>query len=78
MGAHISVEGNRATIFGVEKLAGANVEASDLRAGAAMIIAGLVADGETRITGVEKIERGYDDIVGKLKSIGADIDLIEE
>ena len=78
MGADITVEGNRATINGVERLNGAEVIATDLRAGAALIIAGLNAEGETVITGVEKIERGYDDIVGKLKSIGADIELIEE
>lgn len=49
-----------------------------LRAGAALIIAGLNAEGETKVAGVEKIERGYDDIVGKLKSIGADVELVEE
>ena len=78
MGADITLEGNRATINGVERLKGAEVTATDLRAGAALIIAGLNAEGETVISGVEKIERGYDDIVGKLKSIGADIELIED
>ncbi len=78
MGADISVEGNRATINGVERLKGAEVTASDLRAGAALIIAGLNAEGETVVSGVEKIERGYDNIVGKLRDIGADIELIEE
>ena len=78
MGADISVEGNRATICGVERLKGAEVTASDLRAGAALIIAGLNAEGETVVSGVEKIERGYDNIVGKLRDIGADVELIEE
>jgi len=78
MGANISIEGNRATITGIERFRSAAVEASDLRAGAALIIAGLNAEGETSITGVERIERGYDDIVGKLRAIGADIELVEE
>ena len=78
MGADITVEGNRATINGVARLKAADVAATDLRAGAALIIAGLNAEGETKVAGVEKIERGYDDIVGKLKSIGADVELVEE
>ena len=78
MGADITVDGNRATINGTPVLTSAEVTATDLRAGAALIIAGLTADGETVITGVEKIERGYDDIVGKLRALGADIELIEE
>jgi UDP-N-acetylglucosamine 1-carboxyvinyltransferase len=78
MGADITVEGNRATINGVERLKGAEVTATDLRAGAALIIAALNAEGETRISGVDKIERGYYDIVGKLRSIGADIELVED
>ncbi len=78
MGADITVEGNRATVYGVPVLSGAEVTATDLRAGAALIIAGLTAEGETVISGVEKIERGYDDIVGKLRALGADIELIEE
>ncbi len=78
MGAEITVEGNRATINGVPKLRAADVTATDLRAGAALIIAGLTAEGDTVIEGVEKIERGYDDIVGKLRALGADIELFEE
>ena len=78
MGADITVEGNRATINGVVRLKAADVSATDLRAGAALLIAGLTAEGETKLAGVEKIERGYDDIVGKLKSIGAEVELIEE
>ena len=78
MGADIIVDGNRATINGTPTLKAAEVTATDLRAGAALIIAGLTAEGETVINGVEKIERGYDDIVGKLRALGADIELIEE
>ncbi len=78
MGVDITVEGNRATINGLPKLNAAEVVATDLRAGAALIIAGLTAEGETVINGVEKIERGYDDIVGKLRALGADIELVEE
>ena len=77
MGADITVEGNRATINGVPRLCGTEVTATDLRAGAALIIAGLNAEGETVIYGVEKIERGYDDIVGKLQSVGAQIEYVE-
>lgn len=73
MGADISVDGRTATIFGVERLSGAPVRAVDLRAGAAMIIAALAADGRTEISGIGSIERGYDDIVGKLKRLGANI-----
>ncbi|MBR6708335.1 MAG: UDP-N-acetylglucosamine 1-carboxyvinyltransferase [Clostridia bacterium] len=73
MGADISVDGRTATIFGVERLTGAPVRAVDLRAGAAMIIAGLAAEGRTEISGIGSIERGYDDIVGKLTRLGANI-----
>ncbi len=78
MNASISVDGRKATILGPTKLKGAPVRAVDLRAGAALIIAGLAADGKTEITRVETIERGYDDIVGKLSSLGADIRLVDE
>ena len=76
MGAAISVDdqSSTATIVGVKTLHGASVTALDLRAGAAMVIAGLVAQGETVISDVENIERGYVDIVGKLQSLGADIE----
>jgi len=73
MGAHISVDGRIAVIEGVEKLTGARLEACDLRAGAAMVIAGLCAEGVTEIGHVGYIERGYENIIGKLRSIGADI-----
>ncbi len=78
MGAVISVDGRSATIVGVPKLRGAYVTAVDLRAGAAMIIAGLAAEGVTEISRIETIERGYDDIVGKLTALGADVRLVDE
>ncbi|MGN1047910.1 MAG: UDP-N-acetylglucosamine 1-carboxyvinyltransferase [Eubacteriales bacterium] len=74
MGAQIHVESASAVVDGIEKLSGACVQAVDLRGGAAMIIAGLQASGTTEITGIVSIERGYDDIVGKLKALGADIE----
>jgi UDP-N-acetylglucosamine 1-carboxyvinyltransferase len=74
MGATVLMDMRTATFMGVEKLTGAPVEATDLRAGAALIIAGLVAEGVTEITGTKYIRRGYNDIVGKLRSLGADIE----
>ncbi len=73
MGANIKVDGKIAVIEGVEQLKGAPVKADDLRAGAAMVIAGLVASGTTEIENVLYIDRGYEDIVGKLAGVGADI-----
>ncbi len=78
MGADITVSGVSAKVRGVPKLKGASVKAVDLRAGAAMIIAGLAAEGNTEITNIMSIERGYDDIVGKLRRLGADITKFEE
>ena len=66
-----------AVIEGVEKLTGAPIRACDLRAGAAMVVAGLAAQGTTEIDCVHHIERGYEDIVGKLRGVGADISVIE-
>lgn len=77
MGANVLVEGKTAVIGG-GALSGAPVTAVDLRAGAAMVIAGLAAEGQTVIRGVEYIARGYDDIVGKLRRLGADICITEE
>lgn len=71
MGADITVEGHTAVVSGVPKLSGAQVMATDLRAGAALVIAGLVAEGRTSIARVYHIERGYEKIVEKLTSIGA-------
>ncbi len=73
MGADISIDGKVAIITGVEKLTGAVVKATDLRAGAALIIAGVSACGTTTIEEIVHIERGYEDIVGKLSALGADI-----
>ncbi|MDR2532094.1 MAG: UDP-N-acetylglucosamine 1-carboxyvinyltransferase [Oscillospiraceae bacterium] len=73
MGADISVDGKVAVIEGVEKLTGAPVKAADLRAGAALIIAGLCAKGRTEIEDIYHIERGYEDMERKLRAIGADI-----
>jgi UDP-N-acetylglucosamine 1-carboxyvinyltransferase len=73
MGADITQEGRTAIIKGVPKLTGAEVSSTDLRAGAALIIAGLAADGRTEVTGIEHVDRGYENIVGKLASLGAEI-----
>ena len=77
MGGVSEVVKNKAIITGQPKLKGAKVHSTDLRAGAALLIAAMAAEGETEITGVELIERGYFNIVGKLQSLGADIELIE-
>ena len=73
MGAKISIEGNMAMIVGTEKLKGAPVMASDLRASASLVIAGLVAEGQTRVDRIYHIDRGYECIEEKLQSLGADI-----
>lgn len=74
MGANIHTEGRSAIVEGVDKLMGCQVRATDLRAGAAMILAGLVAEGSTEIGDIFHIDRGYEDIVTKLRSLGADIE----
>lgn len=73
MGALIKVEGRTAIIDGINKMTGAIVKATDLRAGAAMVIAGLIANGETEITSIEHIDRGYPQIEEKFRELGADI-----
>ena len=73
MGANIRTDGNHAIVRGVERLRGARVTSHDIRAGAAMVVAGLAAEGTTTITGVHHIDRGYDDLVGRLRAVGADI-----
>ena len=78
LGARIHVDGKIAIVEGVERLTGAPVESPDLRAGAALVVAALAAEGETEIGQVQYIERGYEDIVGKLRSLGADIRVIDE
>ena len=73
MGANIEVGGKTASVTGVEKLRGAEVEAHDLRAGAALVIAGLSAEGITTVRNIHFIERGYENLVEKLTALGADI-----
>lgn len=77
MGAKITIEGKTAVIKGIRKLYGANVKATDLRGGAALVMAGLVAKGDTRIENIEYILRGYDKFDQKLRNLGADIQLIK-
>ncbi|MBD3949959.1 UDP-N-acetylglucosamine 1-carboxyvinyltransferase [Tuanshanicoccus lijuaniae] len=78
MGANIRVDGDMIRMEGPSQLTGTHVKASDLRAGACLVIAGLIAEGETVITGVDNILRGYTNIVGKLQEVGADIEMIED
>lgn len=73
LGADVRLDGHHALVRGVERLRGTSVRAHDIRAGAAMVVAGLAADGVTTISGVQHIDRGYDDLVGRLQSVGADI-----
>ena len=77
LGAKIQVEGKIAVIEGVDHLTGAPMEACDLRAGAAMVIAGLAARGTSEVTNISHIERGYEDLIGKLSGVGADIRVVE-
>ena len=77
MGANIQVDEKTAIVEGVECLKAAPTQAYDLRAGAAMVIAALAAQGESEITGIHYIERGYENIVEKLRGIGADICEVE-
>ncbi len=78
MGAEIQVDGRVAVIEGGKRLTGAPVHACDLRAGAAMVIAGMCATGTTIVEDVRYIERGYENFVGKLKALGADIECVDE
>ncbi|NLC38931.1 MAG: UDP-N-acetylglucosamine 1-carboxyvinyltransferase [Clostridia bacterium] len=77
MGANVKVEGQTAVVVGVEKLYGAQTKAYDLRAGAALVLAGVVAEGQSEVWGVDHIERGYEDFPGKLNSLGAEITVID-
>lgn len=74
MGADIGLEGHHAIVRGARRLRGAEVSAPDLRAGAALVIAGLVAEGETVVRGLRHVDRGYADFAGKLRSLGADVE----
>ncbi|MBQ3562462.1 MAG: UDP-N-acetylglucosamine 1-carboxyvinyltransferase [Clostridia bacterium] len=76
MGADVSVEGRTAVVQGVSKLVGAPVSATDLRAGAALIIAGLAAEGTTEIENIEYIDRGYEDVVEKITALGGNIERV--
>jgi UDP-N-acetylglucosamine 1-carboxyvinyltransferase len=73
MGADIKTEGHHAVVRGVTRLSGARVRAPDIRAGVALVLAGLVAEGETTVTGAHHISRGYQDLVGDLRALGATV-----
>jgi UDP-N-acetylglucosamine 1-carboxyvinyltransferase len=74
MGAHVHTEGRHAVVRGVDRLSGAPVRALDVRAGAALVLAGLAAEGETVVLESRHIDRGYPDLAGKLRALGADVD----
>ena len=78
LGAKIQIEGKIAVMEGVPRLSGATVMATDLRASASLVIAGLVADGETLIERIYHLDRGYDQMEIKLRNIGADIQRLKE
>ena len=78
LGADVRVEGNTAYINGVERLKGTILEAKELRGGAALVLAGLKAEGTTIVNNITYIERGYEDICGNLLSLGAEIWIREE
>ena len=77
MGAKINVEGRTAIIKGAKRIQGTNVVASDLRGGAALVLAGLIAKGKTQVDDIEYILRGYENLDGKLKNLGAEIYMIK-
>ncbi|MBR0396816.1 MAG: UDP-N-acetylglucosamine 1-carboxyvinyltransferase [Eubacterium sp.] len=78
MGANVKIEGNTAIIDGVSQLTGARISAPDLRAGAALVIAGLAAEGITVVDDIVYIQRGYEDFAGKLRNLGAEIEQVRE
>jgi UDP-N-acetylglucosamine 1-carboxyvinyltransferase len=78
LGAEIKIEGRSAIIEGVDKLYGSPLNSTDLRGGAAMIIAGLCADGVTEVHCLEHVDRGYENIEDKLRALGAEIERVEE
>ena len=78
MGANIEISGKSAIVEGRAKLTGSEVIATDLRAGAALVIAGLVSEGETHVKNIYHIERGYVDLVSKLSMLGANVYKVEE
>ena len=77
LGADIQIDGKVALVQGVGKLSGATVMATDLRASASLVIAGLVADGETLIDRIYHLDRGYDQMESKLRALGADIERVQ-
>ena len=77
MGADIKIKNQTATIIGPSKLVGTDVVATDLRAGASLVIAALMAEGKTKISSIEHLLRGYENIVEKLKSVGAKVEIKE-
>ena len=77
LGAHIQIDGKVSVVEGVEKLSGATVMATDLRASASLVIAGLVAEGETLVERIYHLDRGYDQMEAKLRALGADIERIK-
>jgi len=76
LGANIEIDGNTAVVHGVAGLSGATVMATDLRASASLVIAGLVAEGQTTIERIYHLDRGYDRMETKLRAIGADIERV--
>jgi len=78
MGASIDVHGGTATVTGVDRLKGAPVMATDLRASVSLILAGLAAEGETIVSRVYHLDRGYEHVVGKLRGVGAKIERVSE
>ena len=78
MGADIRTEGHHAVVRGVERLSGAPVRAPDIRAGAALVVAALGAEGETVVTDAHHIARGYEDLAGKLRALGADVEWVHD
>ena len=77
MGADIRTDSHHAVVRGVKRLQGAPVRAHDIRAGAALVVAGLAAEGENVVSGTHHIDRGYEDLVGKLRALGADIERVD-
>jgi len=77
LGAKIEVDGHSAVVTGVPQLSGATVMATDLRASASLVIAGLVAEGETLVDRIYHLDRGYDQMEAKLRGIGADIERVK-
>lgn len=78
MGAKITTEGHHAVVRGVPQLSGAPVRAPDIRAGAALVLAGLVAEGETEVSGAAHVDRGYEDLSGRLAGLGADVSRVRD